>query len=111
MRKKKHDEQGGKNRTTTIPTPHVPSHPASTMALPASGFLARASATAYTVTGRFFSVKRRCRRQKPAREPYSYNDSMLACRTPGKAAAPTISESRCSDWVSPFRMQFSPPSS
>lgn len=36
-----------------------------------------------------------CKRQNPARLPYSYRDSMLGQRTPGFGAAPTISERRC----------------
>ena len=47
------------------------SHPACFIALTASGFLASAVATPKTVTGIARSLNMRCKRQNPAREPYS----------------------------------------
>src|ERR1700704_6987972 len=57
------------------------------------------------------SVKIRHNRQKPAREPYSYIDSILAWRCPGHGCTPNTSDRNASEARSPCKMLFSPPSS
>ena len=54
------------------------SQPASFIAATMSGLRCSAVATPNTVAGHLRSVKARHSRQKPAREPYSNIDSMLA---------------------------------
>src|SRR6201995_6016548 len=87
------------------------SQPASFMAATASGFRCRAVATPNTVTGSLRPVKIRHSRQKPAREPYSNIDSILAWSCPGQGCAPSTSDKNASEARSPCRMLFSPPSS
>jgi hypothetical protein len=81
------------------------------MAATASGARASAVATPNTVSGRLRSLNNRHRRQKPAREPYSYIDSTFMCRWPGQGWAPSTSERKASEVASPCRIQRSPPSS
>ena len=51
-------------------------------------------------------------RQKPARLPYSYIDSVLTDRgAPTSGVPPGVSVRKTSDAASPFRTVFSPPSS
>jgi hypothetical protein len=50
-------------------------------------------------------------RQKPARLPYSYIDSVEKSRSPTHGAPPGVSVRNTSDAGSPFRTVFSPPSS
>ena len=57
------------------------------------------------------SVNIRHSRQKPAREPYSNIDSILAWRWPGQGCAPSTSDRNASEARSPCRILFSPPSS
>ena len=59
------------------------SQPASFMAATTSGLRFSAVATPNTVVGILRSVNIRHSRQKPAREPYSNIDSILAWRWPG----------------------------
>ena len=87
------------------------SQPASFMAATISGLRFSAVATPNTVVGNFRSVNIRHSRQKPAREPYSNIDSILAWRWPGQGCAPSTSDRNASEARSPCRMLFSPPSS
>ena len=63
------------------------------------------------LTGMPRSLNIRHRRQKPAREPYSYIDSTFMCRWPGQGCAPSTSERNASEVGSPCRILRSPPSS
>ena len=87
------------------------SQPASFMAATTSGFRFSAIATPNTVAGKLRSVNVRHSRQKPAREPYSNIDSILAWRWPGQGCAPSTSDRKASEARSPSRILFSPPSS
>src|SRR5213082_717010 len=73
------------------------SQPASFMAATTCGFRFNAVATPNTVVGSLRSVKIRHNRQKPAREPYSNIDSILAWRCPGHGFAPNTSDRNASD--------------
>ena len=86
------------------------SWPSSRNAATASGLRLSAIATPNTVSGSLRSSNMRSRRHSPAREPYSYSDSMLMWRI-GKACAPMISDRKVSDAGSPCSTLFSPPSS
>ena len=50
-------------------------------------------------------------RQKPARLPYSYIDSVERSRPPTMGVPPGVSVRKTSEAGSPFRIVFSPPSS
>ena len=66
--------------------------------------------TPNTVNGIARSRNIRNSRQTPARDPYSYSDSIDMWRA-AIGAPPTISERNVSDAASPWSTQFSPPSS
>ena len=84
---------------------------ASTIAATASGLRSSAMATPKMVTGMPRPAKRRCRRQKPTRLPYSYIDSIGRSRCPTRAVTKPNSVRRDSDDGSPWRIEFSAPSS
>ena len=77
---------------------------------PPRGLRASAIATPKTVSGSPRRSNTRSTRHSPARDPYSYSDSMLMCRF-GNGWAPMISERNVSDAWSPCSTLFSAPSS